>query len=110
MSPPAPATVKVLFANEALPATPVLPTSWDTHGLGSPPPPPPDPAVVKERIVEVAVIDGRTGVAKVSETTFQKYVVPGCSVVDQEYVVGGLTTSCAGTLATRVMLPDVVPK
>ena len=37
MSAPEPFTVKTPFANDALPAAPVLPMSWSVHGDGNPP-------------------------------------------------------------------------
>ena len=68
--------------------------------------------VVNDWVTDDAIIDGFTGVAKVLDTTFQKYVMPGCNgvVVVHEYVVGGSVVSCAGTLATTAMFDVDVPR
>ena len=70
------------------------------------------PAVENDQMDEVAIMFGASGVALVRETTFQKYVVPPCSGAGgvHEYVVGGSSTICAGTLATSVMLACEVPR
>src|SRR5262245_50881764 len=50
---PAPPTVNVPFAKDALPGTPVAPTSWSVHGAGSDPPPPPPAVTVTLSNVDV---------------------------------------------------------
>src|SRR5215831_6853930 len=104
MSAPAPRMVNVPPPNDAEPAMPVDPTSWLSQGLGNVGAP---PDVVNDSVSDVSVM-----FANVRETSFQKYVVPAVSGVDgvHEYVSGGSTASCAGTLATSAMLPVLVPR
>jgi hypothetical protein len=56
------------------PMAPLAGFGFDGAGGG-----PTAPAVVKVQVADVAIIDELSGVALVRETTFQKYVVPGCS-------------------------------
>ena len=78
------------------------------RGVGSGPA---GPAVVNEATGDTATRDGLTGVALVRETTFQKYVVPGCKAAGgvQKYVVGGSFVIIAGTLPANVRLDCDVP-